>query len=382
MLTYDHASFVEQAVASVLAQEAPFRYELVIGEDCSSDGTRNVVTDLQARYPDRIRVLLPQRNLGMHANFLQTLAACRGEYIALLEGDDYWTASRKLVRQVELLESHPEYAICFHDARIERNGHVQRDETFGPAAHGHVFDLTDLLSRCFIPTCSAMFRRGLVSAFPDWMSDLGMLDWPLFILNAQYGKIVYVPEAMAVYRIHGGGTWSSRKAAARIREEIKLLGHVNRFLECRYEDQIRRELEARWLDLAGCFVEQATDANSATASMRQLLALLDASLGDAETPRALRRKALGHFYLGLAFAAQRTGDLSHLRRYLLSALLRDSKHFANRGVWSLGMEACLGGRVAATLRRKRKAPVRSHALGAAGREPHQTRLTAAGERRG
>ncbi|MDQ3815609.1 MAG: glycosyltransferase family 2 protein, partial [Armatimonadota bacterium] len=120
MVTYNHEKYIAQAVESVLMQETNFDYELIIGEDCSQDKTRAIVMDFQRRFPERIRLLLPEKNLGGSGktNFLQTLAAAQGQYVALLEGDDYWTSPHKLQKQVDFLDSHPECAICFHKSNM------------------------------------------------------------------------------------------------------------------------------------------------------------------------------------------------------------------------------------------------------------------------
>jgi glycosyltransferase involved in cell wall biosynthesis len=114
MITYNQDQFVGQAIESVLSQQVDFEYELVIGEDCSTDRTREIVASFGAKFPDRIRLLLPKSNLGMQENFKATLAACSGQYVAILEGDDYWTSPLKLKRQVEFLDAHSDCAMCFH----------------------------------------------------------------------------------------------------------------------------------------------------------------------------------------------------------------------------------------------------------------------------
>ena len=118
MITYNHERFIAQAVESVLAQKVNFDFEVVIGEDCSTDNTRNIVAELQQQYPVRIVALMRPDNLGAMRNLQETLAACKGQYIALLEGDDYWTCEDKLQRQVEFLDSHPECAISCHRTRF------------------------------------------------------------------------------------------------------------------------------------------------------------------------------------------------------------------------------------------------------------------------
>src|SRR3712207_1086613 len=96
MLAYNHEKFIAQALDSALMQQVNFDYEIVIGEDCSTDNTRDILIRYQKEYPHRIRLLLPEKNLGMHDNLIQTFKACRGDYIAFLEGDDYWTSPNKL----------------------------------------------------------------------------------------------------------------------------------------------------------------------------------------------------------------------------------------------------------------------------------------------
>ena len=117
---YNHEKYIAQAIDSILMQEVDFEYEIIIGEDYSADNTRNIVIDFQRRYPDKIKLILPQENLGYGGNkiFDQTLQVSRGEYVALLDGDDYWTSPHKLRKQVDFLDSHPECSMCFHNAQV------------------------------------------------------------------------------------------------------------------------------------------------------------------------------------------------------------------------------------------------------------------------
>src|SRR5262245_48465575 len=101
VMTYNHAGFIAQALDSVLGQEVNFTYEVVISEDCSADGTREIVIAYQKNYPDRIRLLLSERNLHSNEIVVRGLQAAQGQYIALLDGDDYWTSAHKLQKQVE-----------------------------------------------------------------------------------------------------------------------------------------------------------------------------------------------------------------------------------------------------------------------------------------
>ncbi|MDB6028212.1 MAG: putative glycosyltransferase [Verrucomicrobiales bacterium] len=208
MITYNHERFIVQAIESVLMQKTAFKFELVIGDDCSTDRTRSAVIDMQRRYPDKISVLLHPTNIGMMPNFMATLRACKGKYIALLEGDDFWTASDKLQAQVDLLDSNPELAIAFHNTTVVDNNGIEQ-QLFPLRVKKEVFTLEDLLEcDCMMPTCSVMYRNRLFTDFPIWYSEMAMGDLPLHVLNARFGNIGFSEKIMAAYRIHSGGVWT------------------------------------------------------------------------------------------------------------------------------------------------------------------------------
>lgn len=207
MITFNHEKYIAEAIESVLRQRAPFPYELVIGEDCSTDGTRATVERYRRENPQALRTSFRQHNLGFRRNFVETLRACRGRYVAVLEGDDYWLSPTKLARQVAILDAHPEYAICSSRAKVIYENGTQEPVEY-PLTVKTEFTIEDLLRENMVPTCTAVFRRGLLLEIPAWMEELAFLDWPLFILLARAGDIFIVPEALAAYRIHPGGVWS------------------------------------------------------------------------------------------------------------------------------------------------------------------------------
>ncbi|HBR15088.1 MAG TPA: glycosyl transferase family 2 [Candidatus Omnitrophica bacterium] len=247
MVTYNHESFIAQAIESVLMQEVEFDYEIVIGEDSSTDGTRGIVLDYQKRYPDRVRLLLTDRNRGRRHNFLQTLKACRGKYVAMLDGDDYWTSPRKLQKQADFLDTHPGCAICFHNAvMIYENGKAPR--LYHREKLKQILKLEDLLYGNIMPTCATMFRNHLFDEFPGLFDPLPFGDWPLQILNARHGDIGYLDEVMSVYRIHSGGLWS-RGGEVSLEERIQqakgivaFYKAINQFLAYQYDRIIRGEI--------------------------------------------------------------------------------------------------------------------------------------------
>jgi glycosyltransferase involved in cell wall biosynthesis len=246
LITYNHEQFITQALDSALIQQAEFDYEIVVGDDCSVDRTREIVFEYQHRYPDKIRLALPEKNLGVNRNLAQTLKACRGEYVALLEGDDYWISSEKLQEQVDFLDSHDECAICFHAVKVfhEDNSSAPRNSPrFGCKKISTLEDL--LMLGNFMHTCSVVFRNGLFGEFPDWFYTLRIADFPMNILNAQHGKIGYLNKVMSAYRIHRGGTFSGESNTRNSQEVVRMYDYVNSHLDYKY-DQTIKAIQSYW----------------------------------------------------------------------------------------------------------------------------------------
>lgn len=241
MITYNQERFIAQALESVLAQRVNFDYEIVIGEDCSTDGTREILMQFSRRYPNRIVLLLRDTNVGAMRNFEAALAACRGQYLALLEGDDYWTSPDKLQRQVDFLDDHPDYAICCARARVmDEIGTASA--VILPPNSADTYTIEDLLEENFIATCTVMYRWGSVDTIPGWFREMKMGDWPLHALVARSGKINLMDDVMAVYRMHPGGIWSSQPAVHRLHESIRMLKALDKHLEFQYTSTLRRTI--------------------------------------------------------------------------------------------------------------------------------------------
>lgn len=257
MITYNHEKFISQAIESVLMQKTDFEYELVIGEDYSTDSTREIVKQYAERYPDRIKVLLHPKNLGIQTNFTETLKACNGEYIALLEGDDYWTDKYKLQKQVDFLDEQPECAICFHNVKMIYDNNPEMSHPFysqnpngRPFTHkkpNPISTLKDLLNLKgnFIHTPSVMFRSRLFEELPGWYYKVPMGDWPLHILNAHHGDVGYIDEVLGVYRVHAGGIWSSKSRVNILNASIQAANLIKQCLSLENSRIIENTIE-RW----------------------------------------------------------------------------------------------------------------------------------------
>ncbi|GAB3224221.1 hypothetical protein GCM10027346_04130 [Hymenobacter seoulensis] len=211
MITYNHASFISQAIDSVILQKTSFNIEIIIGEDKSTDNTMSIIESYQTKHPDLIKIITSETNVGMGLNFQRAFAACSGEYIAWLEGDDYWTDPDKLQRQVDFLDSHSDFSICFHNMQVIYEDSSKPSHLSNLASQKHETNIEDLAKLGnYIPSASCVFRRNLVNVFPENFSSSPAIDYYLHMLNAKHGKIKYLPNVMGTYRIHKDGAWGQK----------------------------------------------------------------------------------------------------------------------------------------------------------------------------
>jgi glycosyltransferase involved in cell wall biosynthesis len=238
IVTYNQERYIEQTLNSALMQRTNFPFEIVIGEDCSTDKTREIVKSIAAKHPDKIRLLLRDKNLGMHENHRQTHFECRGQYIAMLEGDDFWTHPDKLQRQVDFLDAHPECVLCYHNVLIF-DEHTNEEAFYCRPNHPEIQKIDDLMQEIFVNTASVVLRNGLFDEFPETGKDLLMGDWSYYIWLASFGKLGYLPDVMACYRQHEKGTWMTASVAERIGNVVKMYDDVNKFFDGRFHGMIQ-----------------------------------------------------------------------------------------------------------------------------------------------
>ncbi len=221
LITYNHEKYIAEAIESVLMQQTDFDYELVIGEDCSTDRTREILLKYKDKYPDKVRLLLPERNLGMMINLVKTLKECHGEYIAILEGDDYWTDKCKLQKQVSFFEKNPGYSICFHKVTVHHEYDIAKNyESNKDQCEDTSF--TDLCMENYMATASVVYSKLKTSELPDWFVKAPVGDWTLHLFNAQFGKIKFLEDNMAVYRQHNNGIWSTLTGKHQLTKSLML----------------------------------------------------------------------------------------------------------------------------------------------------------------
>ena len=231
VITYNHGEYIEQAITSILNQKVSFDYEIVVGEDCSTDSTADVLRRLEASNPGRLKVIYREHNIGAVKNVLGTVESCSGEYIAFLEGDDFWTSTDKLELQVEFLDKHQEASFCFHRTRYLFTKE-QSPEYVLPLTDPPMLSSFDFLLQGGnqVAVNSIVARRAYLTDLPLWIADLKLGDWPLCIMLATRGRVGFVPMEMSKYRVHAGGTWSQLSPHLQIVYVIQMFFHVSELL--------------------------------------------------------------------------------------------------------------------------------------------------------
>lgn len=214
VITFNHADFIRKCIDGILAQKTHYSFEICLGEDDSTDGTREICKEYAERYPDKIRLFLRDRDdpkregcIGVwQYNFLETLKACKGKYIALCDGDDYWSCDEKLQKQVDWLEQHPGFSGCFHKVgQVDENDKVICSDMGYPIKRLNAYSLDYLLAYSnFSPMLSVVFRNHFDVA-PDFIKKAPFGDIIIHANNLRYGDYGFIDQVMGFYRIHEGG---------------------------------------------------------------------------------------------------------------------------------------------------------------------------------
>ena len=221
--SYNHEKLLHEALDSFLMQKTNFSFEIVIDEDCSVDNTKEVIREYAEKYPRIFNVNLRKKNVGIVQNFEENALRANGKYIAMCEGDDYWTSDVKLQTQIDFLEEHPEYNACFHDSLnlyIDKNGQKITSSRIGSRKIDEDVHVQSLIYENNIPTASIVYRN-TIKKFSKYFLETSKVDYALMLMIAERGPIKYLPHLMAVYRLHDGGIWSLKAHDYHAREGVK-----------------------------------------------------------------------------------------------------------------------------------------------------------------
>jgi glycosyltransferase involved in cell wall biosynthesis len=211
-ITYNHEDYIVDAIESFLMQKTNFNYEILIGEDCSTDNTRAIVEDYVIRYPDKIRLITSMQNVGGRENSVRLQKNSRGKYIAICEGDDYWTDPNKLQKQVDYMERNASCSLCFHSAEIVLAPKKITGKLIKPYRMNGISPIEDLISGGggFCPTPSLLYPKELMDNPPEFYLKAPIGDYPMQLYLASQGYAYYMNENMSAYRSGVEGSWTNR----------------------------------------------------------------------------------------------------------------------------------------------------------------------------
>jgi len=243
IFSYNFALYISQALESVLQQNTNFDFEIVIGDDCSTDNTRAIIAAFQEKHPRKIVLAYSDTNQGGTRNWIQTMNACKGKYIALLDGDDYFIDEYKLQKQVDLMESDDQCVLCFHavDEVYDNIDGMNKTVRF----EKHKFELEDFLSiGWFIRTGSTMFRNGILPTQPpEWVFNFPYrYDTILHVFLGLKGHAIYIDEVMSIWRKHHTGMSGHllKNTIENVHTEVAMAMQLNRYTGLKYNKVVRK----------------------------------------------------------------------------------------------------------------------------------------------
>jgi len=248
MITYGHEEYVREAIDGIFMQETDFEIEIIISDDASPDDTKAIIASICKNHPkgNTIKYFRQDPNIGMMPNFIFALNKCEGEYIAICEGDDYWTDSLKLQKQVEFLDANKSYTACFTDVKILNNKVISKEGAL-KEKHKKDSDAISVFYDLWIPTLTFVYRRASLLEFPLQFEKVNNGDLFLFYLLAQKGAIKYLDFVSGVYRQHDNGIWTGATKISQISKSIITLKEVKDYFTD--NQQIKKILTQKINDL-------------------------------------------------------------------------------------------------------------------------------------
>lgn len=229
IITYNHELFIEDCIKGALNQNIDFDYEIIIGEDCSTDNTFAICERYALEYPDKIKLFRGEKNLGLSGNWIESLKACSGDYIAICEGDDYWTDPNKLKLQLDALTKSNKYVFSFHDSLIYNVTNKLQNLRIGTKEIDQEPSITSVLRENNIRTETMVFKNSLNwDNLPFWFKNTLKIDYALILLLLENnGRAIYVDKIMSLSRIHNNTLWSSKSATVHNQEGLAFFSNFD-----------------------------------------------------------------------------------------------------------------------------------------------------------
>jgi len=257
VITYNHDKYIRETLDSALRQKTSFDFEIVVGDDHSQDNTPAILNEYQLRYGTQIRLLLHKSNVGPWENHRHVFNACRGEYVAMLDGDDYWTSNDKLQRQVDVLEQNPDCPMCCHNVRRLFDASNELSEPLFNAEVDRYLSCKDLLQSSPAITSSTLYRRSAAASVDDIPKILLTDRARALAVAHRYGDIAYLCDTMGIWRVHERGVLNTRQQLGTVDRRIKArkvdieyFETINSYTHYQYQPLISRQVVWQYYALA------------------------------------------------------------------------------------------------------------------------------------
>lgn len=273
-ITYNHAAYIRQCLDGFIMQETTFSFEVLIHDDASTDGTEQIIREYEQKYPNIIKPIYEKENQwrkGIGGSAVFNFPRAKGKYIAMCEGDDYWTDSLKLQKQVEMMEMHNNCALCFHATKCVRASDT--DIVYNIISKSQLrFNIHDLIlgGGGFMATNSMLFKSEFVRNIPQWMLDCPVGDLPLMLLVGCGGDIFYINDIMSAYRVGAGGYTSIvgqnfLKTSKHYKGIFRMFDGFDEWSKMNYHDTVllrKKQLRKQYYkELVMCFMKKFLGEN-------------------------------------------------------------------------------------------------------------------------
>jgi glycosyltransferase involved in cell wall biosynthesis len=249
IITYNQEKTIAQTIESILMQEGEFTIELIIGEDAGTDNTRQICIDYQEKYPEKIKLLLQDTNQGIVKNYIDTLLLCRGNYIGVCAGDDYWIDKSKISKQLDFFNSHPDYGVVTtggYRLLVKKNMFIEGIAPLNPVPDGNVFHLT-FKGGVYAMPLSLLFRRELLRHF-DFEEFIkrkfSCEDVPMQAILAKHTKFGHIPDLTCVYRVYKESMTFTNLISPRYLAYHQGLVEIKRYLDELFPGEV--EFSEQW----------------------------------------------------------------------------------------------------------------------------------------
>lgn len=258
LITYNHESYIKQCLDSITIQKASFDFGIIVADDYSTDNTLSIIQEYSGKCNIPIRILETAGNLGLVKNYQRALTACKSEYVAVLEGDDYWTSPYRLQKHIDFLDIHQECSMVFNryvafnqnsdNFNIANDKMKEEDRyvTIRELARGNIIGN--------FSTCT--YRKSVIDRLDPGIFDMKIADWMFNLCISQSGLIGRIGEALSVYRIHSGGEWSNKSRKDKLKEEYEAAVEYDRYFNFQYHQEfysLQRCILNEMDELAGRF---------------------------------------------------------------------------------------------------------------------------------